>query len=145
MRGSPAKTIMTCTFQPDSPNPKIYGTVPHSSLAPSVNCKHNDMTPYELCRPGNASDPELRCRHTISLKSEMVEKAGLLRHLQSLCSLRQTRGGFSSQPSCRPFGDFVLKWRRRRDSNPRNPFEVHFFSKEALSATQPLLPAIKES
>ena len=32
-----------------------------------------------------------------------------------------------------------MKWRRRRDSNPRNPFEVHFFSKEALSATQPLL------
>ena len=33
----------------------------------------------------------------------------------------------------------LMKWRRRRDSNPRNPFEVHFFSKEALSATQPLL------
>ena len=32
-----------------------------------------------------------------------------------------------------------MKWRRRRDSNPRNPFGVHFFSKEALSATQPLL------
>jgi hypothetical protein len=37
---------MTCTFQSDSPNPKIYVTVPHSSLAPSVNCKHNDMTPF---------------------------------------------------------------------------------------------------
>ena len=32
-----------------------------------------------------------------------------------------------------------IKWRRRGDSNPWNPFEVHFFSKEALSATQPLL------
>ena len=36
---------------------------------------------------------------------------------------------------------WIRSWRRRRDSNPRNPFEVHFFSKEALSATQPLLPA----
>ena len=39
---------------------------------------------------------------------------------------------------CHLLAGFV-KWRRRRDSNPRNPFEVHFFSKEALSATQPLL------
>jgi hypothetical protein len=31
------------------------------------------------------------------------------------------------------------KWRRRWDLNPWNPYEVHFFSKEALSATQPLL------
>ena len=30
----------------------------------------------------------------------------------------------------------MYKWRRRRDSNPRNPFEVRFFSKEVLSATQ---------
>ena len=34
------------------------------------------------------------------------------------------------------------KWRRRRDSNPRNPFEVRFFSKEVLSATQSRLQKV---
>ena len=70
----------------------------------------------------------------------MAEKAGLLHHLQSLRSIRRTL--FSSLfPASQDSMFDSVEWRRRRDSNPRNPFEVHFFSKEALSATQPLLPA----
>jgi len=39
-----------------------------------------------------------------------------------------------------------MEWRRERDSNPRYPFEVRFFSKEVLSTTQPSLrdPRIAE-
>ena len=38
----------------------------------------------------------------------MAEKAGLLGHLRSRCSLRQTRGGFSTSGFLPPFGDYVL-------------------------------------
>ena len=82
------------------------------------------------------------------LRLEMAEREGLTRFarpfgriLRMLVPLRFTNPllGFDSPLSCLPSGDFVLKWRRERDSNPRN-LSVQWFSRPPHSAALPSLP-----
>ena len=76
----------------------------------------------------------------LALVSQVAETEGLLisfRHLRFAPSNPRLL-----HPSIHSLHLFH-KWRRRRDSNPRNPFEVRFFSKEVLSATQSRLRSLK--
>ena len=89
----------------------------------------------------------LAARVVVLWLRQMAETMGLVRvcaaslrdHLRCpiFASLRRT--SFASQLAARVVCFGCAKWRRRWDSNPWNPFEAHFFSKEALSATQPRL------
>ena len=83
------------------------------------------------------------------LRLEVAEREGLVRlcriaarpppasHLRSRWSLRRTQG-FSSPLSGRPFSDCVSKWRRERDSNPRN-LSAQWFSRPPHSTALPSL------